>query len=100
MAETNGEKSHDPTPHRRQQAREEGHVVNSQDLSSATLLLGGLLVLLYCGAALVEFLGRLLSNHLGGEAWLVADDSAPRAGFNDGRGGSKACTERTMARLK
>ena len=75
MAETNGEKSHDPTPHRRQQAREEGHVVNSQDLSSATLLLGGLLVLLYCGAALVEFLGRLLSNHLGGEAWLVADTS-------------------------
>jgi flagellar biosynthesis protein FlhB len=75
MAESNGEKSHDPTPHRRQQAREEGHVVNSQDLSSAVLLLGGLLVLLYCGAALVEFFGRLIIKQLGGQAWLVADQS-------------------------
>ena len=42
MAEDDGEKSQDPTPHRRQQVREEGQVAHSQDLSSAGLLLGGL----------------------------------------------------------
>ena len=33
------EKTFEPTPHRRQQARREGHVAKSQDLGSAALLL-------------------------------------------------------------
>ncbi len=38
MDEDFGEKSQEATPHRRQQAREEGQVVKSQDLASAALL--------------------------------------------------------------
>ncbi len=73
MAEQTGDKSHDATPHRRQQAREEGQAAQSQDLASALLLLGSLLVLMFAGANLVEFAGRLLASHLGGDAWLSAD---------------------------
>ena len=35
MPEQNGEKTQDPTPHRRQKAREEGQVAKSQDLASS-----------------------------------------------------------------
>lgn len=73
MAEDNGEKSQDPTPHRRQKAREEGHVAKSQDLASAALLLAGMTALLMSGAGMVDFLGRYTHRQLGGEAWLRAD---------------------------
>ena len=45
MAEYSGEKNLEPTPHRRQQAREKGQVAYSQDLTSAALLLVGVLIL-------------------------------------------------------
>lgn len=70
MAE-HGEKSFDPTPHRRQQARDEGQIARSQDLSSAGLLLGGLVVLFFTGGALLDFLVGLLSRYLGGEPWIA-----------------------------
>ena len=73
MAEETGDKSQDATAHRRQQAREEGQVAQSQDLASALLLLGSLLVLMFAGTNFVEFAGRLLASHLGGDAWLSAD---------------------------
>ena len=41
MPEQSGEKSFDATPHRRQQAREQGQVAYSQDLGSAALLVVG-----------------------------------------------------------
>ena len=40
MAELDDDKSLDPTPHRRQQVREQGQTVRSQDVGSAILLLG------------------------------------------------------------
>ncbi len=49
MADDGGEKTQDATPHRRQQAREEGNVVHSQDLASAVLLLVSLIALLNLG---------------------------------------------------
>ena len=73
MAESAGEKSQDPTPHRRQQAREEGQVVQSQDLGSAALLMGGLLVLMACGGVVLDYFARLLEAQLEGDAWLTAD---------------------------
>jgi flagellar biosynthesis protein FlhB len=66
-----GDKTHDATPHRRQQAREEGQVVKSQDLASAGLLVAGLLVLWYFGQSLAEQLGTMAHEHLGGDAWLA-----------------------------
>lgn len=68
-----GDKTHEATPYRRQQAREEGHVVQSQDLASAALLIAGLLILWYFSRGLVDFLGQLTVDHLGGEAWLTLD---------------------------
>jgi flagellar biosynthetic protein FlhB len=75
MAEEFGDKRHEPTPHRRQKAREEGQVVKSQDLSSAALLLAALLVLSYFGRPLADFLAALVREHLG-TAWLTVDSQA------------------------
>src|SRR6059058_5571358 len=72
-AEDFGDKTHEATPYRRQKAREEGQVVRSQDLASAGLLIAGLLVLWYFSRSLADFLGRLTSDQLGGEAWLSLD---------------------------
>lgn len=68
-----GDKTHEATPHRRQQAREEGQVVRSQDLASAGLLVAGLLILWYFSRDLANLLGRLTADHLGGQAWLSID---------------------------
>lgn len=65
-----GDKTHEATPYRRQKAREEGQVVRSQDLSSAALLVGGLMVLAYFGGSVAEFLGNMTHEHLGGTAWV------------------------------
>jgi len=75
MAEDSGDKSIDPTPHRRQQARAAGQVARSQDLSSAGLLLGGLVILIFTGGALLEFLVGFLSSYLGGKPWMDAINS-------------------------
>src|SRR5437016_208776 len=69
MAEESGEKSQDATEHRRQQARDEGQVTHSQDLNSAALLLGGLLILIFTGGALLQFLVAFLAGYLSGEPW-------------------------------
>jgi len=73
MPEQSGEKSQDPTPHRRQQAREKGQVAVSQDLGSAVLLVGATLVLLWFGGALAEFCGRFFAQQIGGGAWLTVE---------------------------
>ena len=73
MAEDAGEKTQDATPHRRQQAREEGNVVHSQDLASAVLLLVALIALLNVGSAIVKLFFDLSQEHWGGTAWLELD---------------------------
>ena len=73
MSDQAADKSQEPTGHRRQKARQEGHVAKSQDLSSAALLLLGLLLLVILGGGLVDFLGRFCKRQLGGGAWLEAD---------------------------
>lgn len=49
MPDQFGEKSQDPTPHRRQKAREEGQVAKSQDLASAAILFVAIVGLKYLG---------------------------------------------------
>jgi flagellar biosynthesis protein FlhB len=71
--EDSGEKSQDATPHRRQQARAEGQIVQSQDLAAAIILLAGLLLLLALGGGLVEFFGNLARRQLGGDPWISAN---------------------------
>jgi len=69
MPEQNGDKSQDPTPHRRQKARKMGQVAKSQDLGSAVLLIVGLLALMTLGAGLLAFMFRYTGHQLGG-TWL------------------------------
>lgn len=79
MADDGGEKSQDATPHRRQQAREEGNVVHSQDLASAVLLLVSLITLLNMGSALVKLFLDMSQEHWGGTAWLELDPATWQA---------------------
>ncbi len=73
MADSASDKSQDATPHRRQQAREEGQVAQSPDLASAGMLIAGLLILLLLGGQLVEFFARLAQHQLGSDGWLELD---------------------------
>lgn len=82
MAESFGDKKHEATPHRRQQAREQGHVARSHDLVAAAVLVGAIGAILYMGDGLARFLRGYAEHQLrmglvefdGGDAaaWLVA----------------------------
>lgn len=73
MPEQNGERSHDPTPHRRRKAREKGQVARSQDLASAIILLAGAVTVLVAGERFVGFLIDYARRQLGGPAMIEAD---------------------------
>jgi flagellar biosynthetic protein FlhB len=73
MPEQSGEKSFDATPHRRQQAREQGQVAYSQDLGSAALLIVGVLVLMNWGGSIIDLTTRYMEQQLGSIGALSAD---------------------------
>ncbi len=73
MPDQNGEKQHEPTQHRREEARRQGQVAKSQDLDSAILLLLALMVLLMTGQGICDFFGQYMTKQLGGKAWLTFD---------------------------
>ncbi len=75
MSDSALDKSQAPTPHRRQQASEEGQAVQSADLAAAGILIAGLAILLMLGSRLVEFFARFAQHQLGGESWLQADSN-------------------------
>ena len=64
MAEQSGDKTQDATPHRRQQAREQGQVAYSQDLGSAAVLVAGVLLLRFWGAQVMDASGHLMRYQL------------------------------------
>lgn len=82
MPDQFGDKVFEPTPYRRQKAREEGQVARSQDLASAALLVGAVLVLKYFGQGLFHFFGLLAEQQLGGEAWLQVDAQVAAGHWN------------------
>lgn len=73
MADQDADKSQEPTPRRRQEAREQGQIPKSQDLASAVLLVVGSGTLLWIGGGIGGELGSVVQNYLGGEPWLAAD---------------------------
>src|SRR5579863_5515337 len=75
MPEQNGEKSQEPTQHRREQAREQGQVARSQDLGSAAHLLGSMVALLWLGGSVVSAMGLITQRYLGDDPWLQTDVS-------------------------
>jgi len=71
MADQAAERSHDATPHRRKQAREQGQVARSQDLGSAILLITGVSGIMYLGGMFIDPIVTLMREQLGGQAWVT-----------------------------
>lgn len=71
--EQSGEKTQEATPHRRQQAREEGRVAQSQDLAAAIILLVGLSTILMMGSRLADFMANFTQQQLGSTTTLAID---------------------------
>jgi flagellar biosynthesis protein FlhB len=65
MAEDFGDKTEAPTPRRRAEAREQGNIARSPDLTAAILLVGMLLLLKGYGPGLVAALRTLVEQMLG-----------------------------------
>lgn len=66
-----GERNIEPTPRRRLEARREGRLPRSPALASAIVIVGGLAVLTTFGQPLLEMIGKLLQQNLGGQARLT-----------------------------
>lgn len=64
MAEDDGDKTEAPTPRRRQEAREEGNIARSADLTSAVILLGVLVLLKWYGPAMMGAMRSLMRQML------------------------------------
>ncbi|MFN7333636.1 MAG: EscU/YscU/HrcU family type III secretion system export apparatus switch protein, partial [bacterium] len=73
MAEGSGEKKHEATEYRRQRAREEGNVAKSTDLTSAVLLLVGVILLDSTGPTLGDALRQLVEDGIGSRVDLHSD---------------------------
>jgi len=71
MADQFGEKIHDATPHRRDEARKKGNVPKSQDLGSALILLIATGGLLFAGQQGLSEIEPYFTEQLGGQAWVV-----------------------------
>ncbi|WP_449543144.1 flagellar biosynthesis protein FlhB [Enterobacter ludwigii] len=71
--ENDSEKTEDPTPHRKQKAREEGQIPRSRELTSLSMLLAGWGLLLVGGNYLAKQLKHLLHNGLTFDRLLVSD---------------------------
>ena len=70
------DKTEDPTPHRVREAREEGNVPRSADLTSAALVAGLLVTLLIFGPAVLESWRQMTLLMLGGEEIARLDPAA------------------------
>jgi flagellar biosynthetic protein FlhB len=79
MAEDFGDKTEAPTPRRREEAREQGQIARSTDLTAAAMLLGFLLLMNSFGPGLVKALQTLMTELLSAEsiADLHTDHVAP-----------------------
>lgn len=68
MADDFGDKTEAPTPRRRQEARENGQIARSQDLTAAALLLAAMLLLNFFGSGIMQALRDVMELMLGHDA--------------------------------
>ena len=68
MAEDAGDKTEAPTPRRRTEAREQGNVARSQDLTLAMMLLGVIITLHIMGRRLIVALKAFVHAMLSGDS--------------------------------
>jgi flagellar biosynthesis protein FlhB len=78
MAEEFGEKTEAPTPRRRTEAREQGNIPRSADLTAALLLLAALVLLNSFGPGMMSAMRSLVAEMLGSRS--LADISPDSAG--------------------
>lgn len=76
MADDAGERTEPATPRRRQEARERGQIARSADLTSAVLLLGGLLCLKWFAPGMMASLLAVMREY------LTLDDASAAAGVD------------------
>jgi flagellar biosynthetic protein FlhB len=76
MAEGAGDKKHDATQYRREQAREKGQVARSQDLGSAVLLVGLVLMFNFSGPAIVASMKRIMETQFTGTHYWQSDSTS------------------------
>ncbi len=60
-----GDKTEDPTPHRKREARRKGQVFKSMEFNSALNVLGVMFLFMVLGERVFEAFSRLLENYLG-----------------------------------
>jgi flagellar biosynthetic protein FlhB len=84
MAENDGDKTEAPTPRRRQEARDQGQIARSQDLTAAVLLLTTLLTLNATGTHIVSILKSFVGKMLGGPSLSNLDASTAIPDFVHG----------------
>ena len=80
MPEDVGEKTEPPTPRRRNEARAQGQVGRSQDLTAAVLMLAGFASMGVLGPVLWASLLKILKTSMAPEAGASVDDVLPLAG--------------------
>jgi flagellar biosynthetic protein FlhB len=73
MADQLGDKRHEATPFRRQQAREQGQVARSQDLASAILLVVGVAMMLVNGHKFSAYFVKIFHSKLADRPSLQVD---------------------------
>jgi flagellar biosynthetic protein FlhB len=73
MAESLGDKTEAPTAKRRQEARDQGQIAKSADLSSAALLVGGMYLLKWFGLNIVQALHGVVRFMLSGPSLADLD---------------------------
>jgi flagellar biosynthetic protein FlhB len=76
MADDYGEKTEAPTPRRRQEAREQGNIARSPDLTAAVLILAAMFMLSWYGPGLVNALRALMQEMLSARTLTNFDTSA------------------------
>ena len=102
MADSSGDKKHLATDRRRRQAREQGQVVKSQDLTSAALLLAALGSLWMLGGSAAASLAAAIEDVLdpqrgNGQAVVLLSDGAHNAQRGSARLAQVAEKARAMA---
>jgi flagellar biosynthesis protein FlhB len=80
MVDDYGDKTEAPTPRRRMEAREQGNIARSADLSAAIVIIAAMVMLNWYGDGLVKALRVLMAEMLGGR-WVYSgtDSIGPMA---------------------
>ncbi|MDR0338416.1 MAG: EscU/YscU/HrcU family type III secretion system export apparatus switch protein [Planctomycetaceae bacterium] len=75
MASEGGDKTHEATPRRREQAREQGQVAKSQDLAAALVLLFAIILLMTLGKQIAEHFANYSRVMLSDPLFLIPENT-------------------------